>query len=307
MGGERAESSSDSGSSSRVRKRVGGRAARKQDAAVDCTNRNVSYIHNYLLLHLYMLLLLCAAVMETTIDRLSSVPPPPAYPFCLLACHRPDVTSPTLALPHRRLAIYGITADASCRCGRIRASAVMNPRPHSHCHLLTAVDCFPQASVPISVSPSCRTARLARPIRVTLPVPGLQGSDSHSVRRLSSQILRCISSQRSFTNSGYRHRRLCELSVVTPFVLKVDIFRCIVHLLSIPIASPVLCATSPAPATCQPCALTQSAWKPFPSVQQCLRRSAQPCAALVSFYAILPRWTGHSLVARRISDRHGLS
>ena len=85
LGGGRAESSSDSGSSSRVRKRVGGRAARKQDAAVDCTNRNVSYIHNYLLLHLYMLLLLCAAVMETTIDRLSSVPPPPAYPF-LPAC-----------------------------------------------------------------------------------------------------------------------------------------------------------------------------------------------------------------------------
>jgi hypothetical protein len=145
------------------------------------------------------------------------------------------------------------------------------------------------------------------PIRVTLPVPGLQGSDPHSVRRLSSQILRCISSQRSFTNSRYRHRRLCELSVDTPFVLRVDIFRCIVHLTSIPIASPVLCATSPAPATCRPFALTQSAWKPFPSVQQCLRQSAQPCAALVSFYAILPSWTEHCLVARRIFDRHGQS
>jgi hypothetical protein len=108
-----------------------------------------------------------------------------------------------------------------------------------------------------------------------------------------------------FTNANSAHRILREPSSETPSTLSINFLRRLIHSSSVPTASPVLCATSPAacdvPAMCS----DASAWKPFLSVQQCLRRSAQPCASLVSFLRNLFVIDGAAAsCATFLSDRH---
>lgn len=123
-----------------------------------------------------------------------------------------------------------------------------------------------------------RTARLARLRHVT------QASGSRSnVRRVPSQILCTILSRpRALVkNNRYQHSSFAN-HPRHPQIIRSLLERndscCTTHCSSLPTA--LSRTTSPASATCQPCAnrhaLTQCAWKPFVLVQQCLRRSTEP-------------------------------
>jgi len=217
---------------------------------------------------------ICCALPQRSrlsIDRLSSVPPPPA---CLPAC-LPSFMS-RCNLFFGPAALTAAFPDAASRPA-LRADTemrkdqghlpVMNPRPHlalSFAHRRRL-----PLHIPTSVSRSCRTAKLARPAPVSHTAPCQCPSRSNvrrGYRRRSLRFIVISSRLLLSTNSKYRHCscRPRELPVDQrcnpPFVLENDIPCCsLAHSDSLPIASiPYSCATSPAPATCQPCALTQA-------------------------------------------------
>lgn len=126
------------------------------------------------------LLLLCAAAMETNLYRSTLLGATTACLPSLSAClpssrcnlFAQGASSPPLAhIRHHGRRFVPVRKDQGLCCDE--------PSTALACHLLTAVDCFPQASVPTSVSPSCRTARLARlPVShcpcqlLRAPIPG---------------------------------------------------------------------------------------------------------------------------------------
>lgn len=206
-------------------------AAKKHDAAaVDCSNNVPNLCTLFTAVWVYMLplllLLLCAAAMETSRYRSTpSVPPATAaLPACLLACHRPDVTSfpdrrSSLMRHHRRRFVPARKDQGLC-CDEPSTALAL---PFAHRRRLLLFRLLDHLLVGLPDWPDSR--------RVTLAMPALRLPSPTSDAGRSSQILRIISAPRAPLHALqvplYRHRRPCK---PCPFVLEDNVSCRVAHL-----------------------------------------------------------------------------
>ena len=243
---------------------------------------------------------ICCALPQRSrlsIDRLSSVPPPPAcLPSFMSRCNLFFGPAALTAAFPDAASRPALRADTEMRKDQGHLP-VMNPRPR----------------LALSFAHRRRLLLLFRPLYHALV--GLPNwPDCARVTHCPCQCPSRSNVRRAIVADPPLHHHLSpcplpslhELQVPalhlhatrtprgqTPFVLDNDIPCCsLAHSDSLPIASiPYSCATSPAPATCQPCALTQHEARGSHSLL-CYSGLRAIGTALrlffVSFYAVLP-------------------
>ena len=230
-----------------------------------------------------------------SIDRLSSVPPPPAcLPSFMSRCNLFFGPAALTAAFPDAASRPALRADTEMRKDQGHLP-VMNPPPHlalSFAHRRRLLFIFRLLYHALVGLPNWPDLRPCHTLLHANAHPG-PTSDGAIVADLSASSSVSSPSSPRTPGTGIAVAGPRELPVDQrcnpPFVLENDIPCCsLAHSDSLPIASiPYSCATSPAPATCQPCALTQatsSAWEPFAFVLRwpaCDRHSLAPLFRLL--------------------------